>query len=143
MNEKDAEAAYEVLVHVMESIVGDGETSQDTLLKAGNHVFGSSFTGVFARDKIPPKVNLAIVNLDESDQPGSHWVALARMPTGQYMVYDSFGRDPTKILPSLQMKLVSTEQDTEQHKREENCGARCLAWLGVCTNCGIQAAKLV
>ena len=57
-----------------------------------------AFLGVFAIDKVPPVVKRArnvklIVNLDPSNKPGSHWVAIWRKGVRGYY-YDSFGRVP-------------------------------------------------
>ena len=54
-----------------------------------------NFRGVFMRDTLhtnPKKVECAIVNLNKSNQIGSHWVCLAKIgKTRSY--FDSFGQD--------------------------------------------------
>jgi hypothetical protein len=55
---------------------------------AGDKRFG----GVFANDALRPQPNKGyILNLQDSDEPGSHWVALYN---GYYM--DSYGCPPTQ-----------------------------------------------
>lgn len=127
----------------MQRKVGSGVTYSDDLLKSGKHLFGSKFDGVFSADQIPSKFRSIIANLDDSDEPGSHWVAIARAPCGRYLVYDSFGRDSDKILKGklrALKKVQDTENDAEQDKEEDNCGARCLAWLDVFHGHGALAA---
>ena len=67
-----------------------------------------AFLGVFAIDKVPPVVKKArnvklIVNLDPSNKPGSHWVAIWRKGTTGYY-FDSFGRVPPPEAQSLAEK---------------------------------------
>jgi len=94
-------------------------------------------------DKIPKmKPNQScIINLDNSSQPGSHWIALFKTPRRGTIIYDSFGRKAKKILNKKLYsknplesigKYLETENDAEQRIDESNCGQRCLAWLLVC-----------
>jgi hypothetical protein len=138
------ELIYKDLLPLVEHYVGSGETSASTLAVAGTNLFGRKFAGVFAADSIPKQhFKYAIVNLDNHDEPGSHWVGLARMGNGTYMVYDSFGRDTRKILPLIQLKTIQTEPDAEQLKSEENCGARSMAWIIIFDTYGEHAAQLI
>ena len=143
MNEEDANVLYEAFLVLTEKLVGDAETSLDTIAKAGKFLFENKFTGVYASDKVPPTLTYAIINLDKSTERGSHWVALARQQPGLYLLYDSFGRSKAKILPDLKMLTKDTDHDAEQEKSEDNCGARCLAWLCVFDQVGKEAASLV
>lgn len=125
-----------ILSDEVEPKIGTGITYLEDLNKLGNEYFGSKFTGVFPADQIPKlsaRKPYAIINLDKSGQPGSHWIALAyskrRISGARIMVYDSFGRPTKTILPSLKGKFIDTEYDAEQGLKEENCGARSLAWL--------------
>jgi hypothetical protein len=113
-----------------------GVTYLDQLDQIGRKIFGNKFRGVFPSDKIP-KLNgikrYCILNLDKSDEPGSHWVALAKLQDGETIFYDSFGRCHTKIIPNLNLsgngRIINSEKDREQTTVEENCGQRCLAFL--------------
>lgn len=97
--------------------------------------------GVVSVDKIPNKIptgKYLIVNLDESDLPGSHWVSLIG-DEGKVLIYDSYGRDPKDILGKFAKKNKfrstdiaqhgATDKDAEQGIMETNCGARCIAAL--------------
>lgn len=129
-----------VLEHV-ESVMGNGITDEDQLRRAGKQLIGRNFLGVFPAD-ITPKLtktkNIAIMNLDPSWMPGSHWITIVK-DKGDILVYDSLGRKATKILPILfkggENNVINTEldkeQDTKRDKngriiREDNCGQRSL-----------------
>lgn len=120
---------YERLVSVNEDLLGRGATYDSDLHDLGTEYFGQRFAGVFASDTIPLATNFryCIVNLDSQDKPGSHWVAIAK-DKGKLMVYDSFGRTVTDILPDLH-GAIDVDRDAEQSDQEENCGPRALAWL--------------
>jgi len=56
------------------------------------------FIGTFPSDLLPtqlPKQFMLCANLQPSTQPGSHWVAIARIRKRVYY-FDSFGRPPPK-----------------------------------------------
>ena len=128
--------------------VGNTTTDSEQLNILGKKMLGkSSFNGVFPSDKIPKlkKNQGAILNLDKSDQSGSHWVGLYRFKDGKTMFYDSFGRYHNKIIPSLNYsgngKIHNTEDDAEQIPSEYNCGARSLAFLIYCKEYGFEKAQ--
>jgi hypothetical protein len=127
---KDVE--YNMFLKQIGQILGNRITFNIELDRLGRYLFGP-LLGVFPRDKQPAKhgKNYYIVNLDNSNQPGSHWVAVAGN-----LVYDSFGRD-------LGFRMQRTEDDAEQENWEVNCGQRCLAFLCVYHRYGAQKAKLI
>ena len=120
-----------------------GGTDTDQLEKYGSRWLGRNFDGVFASNRIPKNFKSIIVNLDPDYKQGSHWLAMATMPSGRILVYDSFGRRTKSILPGFGRKYEDTEYDAEQRVSEDNCGQRCLAWLFLFFECGPQIAKLV
>ena len=134
--DKKAHQMYnQILNKVVEPMVGDDITYQDGLDKAGNNMFCRRFKGVFASDKIPRLNDLkkyAILNLDRSNEQGSHWIAIA-FENGKTYVYDSFGRKSSRIIPTLfhsgNGRIMDADYDSEQKIKENNCGARSLAWL--------------
>lgn len=135
---KPAEQLYDTILHqIVEPIIGNTTTNGRQLHKLGKRLFGIKWRGVFAVDKIPKlaKGQYAIVNLDEEDLPGSHWISLIG-DGDKVLVYDSYGREPKDIIPKFakKNKLVSTDigqtdKDAEQGILETNCGARCIAAL--------------
>ena len=62
--------------------------------KIAKHLEIPNFKGVFTRDQLPKKIGnkeAGIVNLNTSNEPGSHWVAYFR--DGSKKIYfDSFGQ---------------------------------------------------
>lgn len=127
-------------------LVGNKTTYMHDLDRVGRKLLGVKFKGVFASDKIPILNDLkccCILNLDKSNQPGSHWIALAKTNSGS-MVYDSFGRCHTEIIKNLKYsgngRITNTELDAEQEIHETDCGARCLAWLVLLDRYGPEIA---
>ena len=119
---------YNQYLAAIEQHMGDKTTSEGQLLKVGRLLFGDEFNGVFPADEVDVK-RYGIANLDTSDEPGSHWVAIVHID-GFYLFYDSFGRTPW-------------DDDAEQAIEQSNCGQRCLAWLVVVHNCGLEKALTI
>ena len=148
MDEKKALKIYKANLKIVERKVGVNTTWQSDLDKLGRRMFGSKFVGVFPSDIIPKLSNgcYCILNVDKSNEPGSHWVALVKR--GHRLIfYDSFGRSGKKLIPSLLKshngRLVDTDSDAEQKILESNCGARCIAWLMLYDEYGLGAACLI
>lgn len=143
---KHAEAKYKQLLHHFYRVVGRNTTYNDELNRVGHRIFGNLFKGVYASDKIPKLKNkeMIIANLDTSGEPGSHWVAIVK-DNNKTLVYDSFGRSLHSILPKLKGRgtITTTERDAEQHVNEDDCGARCLAFLSVFHKYGGRYAKYI
>ncbi len=140
-----AENAYKRYLSKIEAKYGKKETDSDKLNLIGKRLFSNKFVGVFSKDKIPRMKSgqYAIINLDDSGQPGSHWVSLVKSRK-KYVIYDSFGRNTTNILPNFQKgygKIMNTENDVEQSRAEENCGQRSLASLCVYDNFGYSGLR--
>ena len=127
------------LTHIQACLGTDGVTFSSDLDTIARVLFPKHWLGVFARDEIPAHIQRGymIVNLDNSNQPGSHWVAVAND-----MFYDSFGRNSNVQLGFTQ-RYTNTESDAEQDVEEMNCGARCLAWLCVYHSSGPNVAQTI
>jgi hypothetical protein len=119
-------------------------TYLNELTKIGKAHFGSKYRGTFPSDRIPQlKSNqCCIINLDTSNEPGSHWIAVARGKGLQCYAYDSFGRKASKLIPALS-GVIDSQQDAEQALIEVNCGARCIAWLYVLYAKGVKVALTI
>ncbi len=147
---KRAEKIYnKILKMVVEPLTGIKTTYSDELNRISKLVLGSEFHGVYASDMIPDLTKdkpYAILNLDKTGLPGSHWIAVAKDGEHTYC-YDSFGRSHVKIIPSLKGsgngKIVNTELDAEQTQKEENCGARAIAFLLVFKHWGADIARWI
>ena len=62
------------------------------------------FVGVFAADKLPADFRpgqTLIANCDNTGMPGSHWIAMARDPSGKPLFFCSYGLPPDKQDPYL------------------------------------------
>lgn len=148
--EKYAELIFNiVLKEVVIPLTGNNTTYMTTLNEVGKKLLGSKFKGVFPSDNIPvltDKTPYAILNLDSSDEAGSHWISIAKHNNNTY-VYDSFGRRNTQIIPNLEYsgngKIIDTDRDSEQKITESNCGARALAFLIFYDKWGSELAKLI
>jgi len=147
--EKKAMKIYNSKLKILENLIGNDTTWLHELDKAGKKLFGTKFSGVYPSDKIPKLTKskcYCILNLDKSGEPGSHWIALAKVKD-KIMFYDSFGRKGEKLIPTLKLsgngKIIDTQLDKEQKVLQTNCGARCLAWLWVFDECGSKVAYLI
>ena len=133
---------------VLKTIINKGLLRNDNagdqeLTIVGKQFFGDDYIGTFPSDKIPKKNGYMIVNLDNSSQGGSHWIALYQK-NGKKYVYDSFGRKTKKILPSLKGgSIFDAEYDPEQGIREGNCGARSMSFLYVLDKLGLDVAMTI
>ena len=150
MSEKKANDVYKkILKNEIEPILGNKTTFSDQLENVSKKYFGSKFKGVYPSDKIP-KLNdlssMCILNLDKSNESGSHWVALVKYDD-KSILYDSFGRNNTKIIPNLiysgNGRIIDTDKDSEQSILETNCGSRCVAWLVFLDRWGYKNALLI
>ena len=149
MTEKQALKLYNEILSRVEKLVGNKTTYLQDLENQGKKLLAVKFSGVYPADKIPCLNSIkkyAILNLDKSTEPGSHWVAIAKH-NNTTLLYDSFGRDHKKIIPALAKsgngKIINTDRDAEQDILETNCGARCLAWLILMDYSGAKIAKLI
>lgn len=126
----------------IEKVLGRGVTTDRQLDHIGKNLFGDKFKGVFMQDTLPKHFNgYAIVNVDLSNQRGSHWCGVSR--SGRHcLVYDSFGRPSYRLLPMLG-NVRDTDYDAEQAVIEDNCGQRCLAWLCVFNDKGEKVAQSI
>jgi len=144
MDERTAHLLYDLLVGMCESWVGKDETDDRQLHTSAKKLIGPAFAGVFASDMVPKNFRFCITNVDTHDKPGSHWVAIASLGRQKgYLVYDSFGRHTSKLMPHLNLDTWDTDRDKEQLESEDNCGARCIAWLCLVKLLGTDVAQLI
>lgn len=143
-------AYYDLILRCMHNVLGNDATYTDDLDQLGRRMLGTKFRGVFPIDKVPsltPLSPYAIVNMDHSGLPGSHWIAFAYDWTcNRLVIYDSFGRPLKDIMPRLKKiygRVVTTDEDPEQRLKEENCGQRCLAWLYLFEKRGVEEALTI
>lgn len=120
--------------------LGDGITTGKQLQAFCSKLFKKKFVGVFPSDAIPKLKpgTCAIANVDKTGDPGSHWVALTHG-----LFYDSFGRKHKSLVAHAKLKQKDTDLDREQEYKQENCGARCVAFLIVSLVYGDSVAKFI
>ena len=149
--ERYAEYLYNyILKKIVEPILGNKSTYLSNLNKLGQKILGSKFHGVYASDRIPKLTQstpYAILNLDKTGEPGSHWVSVAKTGNNTFL-YDSFARKSKIIIPSLfqsgngKIKNIDIS-DVEQRITEENCGSRAISFLLLFDKWGEDVAKLI
>nr|DAC81359.1 TPA_asm: adenain [Nephila orb-weaver spider adintovirus] len=90
------------------------------------------FQGVYSRDTLPPlQENMcAIVNSDDSSQPGTHWLALFVNDKRELEFYDSFGQPPVFYNISTTTYLdVLWNSKVFQSPTSNVCGQYCIYFL--------------
>lgn len=92
------------------------------------------FRGVFMRNELPEKgphkYESAIVNLDDKNNLGTHWVAYRKI--GNEVVYfDSFGnlRPPSDLVKYLGVDSIKYNHERYQTYDTFVCGHLCLKFL--------------
>lgn len=92
------------------------------------------FRGVFMRDNLPFKPfkkECAVINLDSSDGPGTHWVAYYKKNNYVYY-FDSFGnlRPPQELIAYLgSASIIFYNYVKYQHYDTVICGHLCIQFL--------------
>lgn len=91
------------------------------------------FRGVFMKDALPTtplRNEAAVINLDNSENPGTHWVAYKKK--GEVIhYYDSFGdlKPPSRVLEYLKGCKIFYNVNQDQDFSTSNCGQLCLKFL--------------
>lgn len=93
-----------------------------------------NFRGIFMRNNLPKsgpkKYESAIVNLDDKNGPGTHWVAYNKK-NNDVIYFDSFGnlRPPPELMKYLGVGRVKYNHKQYQNFDTTNCGHLCLKFL--------------
>ena len=79
----------------------------------------------------PHKKEKAIINLDDKNGPGTHWVAYNKVNDDDVIYFDSFGnlRPPSEIVKYLKVKNIKYNHERYQRFDTYNCGHLCLKFL--------------
>ncbi len=138
--------------------MGTNTTGNRELDQMGKALFGAKFLGSFPQDALPSaifkkdnKKRYAIINVDTTGMPGTHWVAIAGLPnSNKIMVFDSFGRATKDLLPIIHQQVKKsgssfsdTDYDAEQKKIQKSCGQYSLSWLLFFDKYGHENAALI
>lgn len=111
-----------------------GPLSDIELRRAARELRVPHFRGVFLRDsfarKRPRVRESAIVNLDTSAGPGTHWVAYFKSGD-RVLYYDSFGDlpPPVELVRYFAGSSIEYNYTPEQTFGTSNCGHLCLKFL--------------
>lgn len=92
--------------------------------------------GVYSRNQIPRsldvnKASAFVLNLDDSDGPGTHWVAVYHHPKSEYVDYfDSFGLPPPlEVQKYTKLKPIQYNDGMLQDLRSSACGYYCINFI--------------
>lgn len=91
------------------------------------------FRGVFMRDELPKyshRKECGVINLDDSKNSGSHWVAYAKC--NHYVEYfDSYGdlKPPKEFIQYMRSNMIHYNHENIQRDHPYNCGHLCLKFL--------------
>lgn len=109
-----------------------------TIAKALNthYVTKLNFKGCYSSDeieKLNKKVtekNFYIINLDKSNEPGSHWICIMLTPLGKNYFFDSYGMPP--YLTEFKKFMNDSYQYNKiclQHHLSTSCGQWCMYFI--------------
>lgn len=136
----------------MYKLLGKGMTTDEQLTKVGKKLLGNAYLGTFSSDikisNIPKNLSVFfIINVDGEHAEGSHWLAISRLAGNEnYYIYDSYARHSKILIPKFvksHYKYVDLNESADQTKKEENCGARCMAVLVYISKYGVKSAKYI
>ena len=147
MSEKQAEDLFLKYKKKITKQLGSKEMSNTEIDRyCKKHI--KKYKGSYAQDeKFPLTSGYYILNTDKSTGPGIHWVAVVITPKSAF-VYDSFARDPKKLLShfskrlsSKKIRIISSDRkDKEELVSQSNCGQLSICWLLVCQDLGVRSA---
>jgi len=85
------------------------------------------FKGVYSKDLLPRKLNYGfyIINLDDSKNEGTHWVAFLR-DKNINIYFDSFGSPP---IDKLNIKPLMMNAEQIQNINSDMCGYYCIEFI--------------
>lgn len=95
-----------------------------------------NFRGVFCKDELPKQIKkdeCGVVNMDNSDGDGTHWVCYINKPKNKRVYYfDSFGISPPneikKYLFTSGKEIVYSDNDL-QNIKSDACGWYCVDFI--------------
>jgi hypothetical protein len=105
-------------------------TSNTELIDIIKNININNFNGVYPKDKLskPLKDGFYIINLDNSDGPGTHWTALYKINDGFSLYYDSFGFPAPEEIEDLLHKYEYNKKQIQDIK-STSCGFYCIAFI--------------
>lgn len=111
----------------------------DSILCALISPSDSRFLGVFPRDLLPDRSKIIsfpsclVFNADDSNAPGSHWLALYYPNSSSTEFFDSYALPPSLYnIPSSALTPISKLEQNQNQIQSENsnvCGQYCIYYL--------------
>lgn len=126
------------IFHCTCTLLGHNHTTgSDELQKIIDTIkFNNRIVGVFPYDMMPTLQigQSCIINTDNHNQPGQHWVAIYRYDELSYLFFDSYGRVCENVIPKLKKQLGNANIISTKHVRQSGyiqsfCGQMSLSWL--------------
>jgi hypothetical protein len=115
------------------------------LIEAAKKLNINNFRGVFLRDELPKKprrTECGILNLDDSNGTGSHWVTFLK--NGMDKIYfDSYGLPPPTELVKYLQSPVYYNSERVQPDNEVFCGHLCLHVLKKTCKDGVTFQEVI
>src|SRR5271167_4346147 len=111
--------------------IGKNTTTNSDLDSFAKNLKIKYFRGIFMNDELPKKIKTnesGIVNLQDSDENGSHWICYFKKGKLKYY-FDSYGLDPSnEVLNYLKQPIISSTYQI-QKMGSAMCGQYCLYML--------------
>lgn len=95
--------------------------------------------GWFALDQIPKKLNhypySMVINLDYSNEPGSHWVGVFAFSKDLAYYFDSYGRGPSEDLQDYFSRFAIFRYNKKMYQSllSEVCGYYVIFFIYLCS----------
>lgn len=113
-------------------------TSSLQLDRIGRKILGDDYIGAFPADvfvnDIEPIMNggqTAIVNTENSNQGGQHWLSAVKLNDGKLLMHDSYGSDIKKYNKLFRKLNFIQGHIPHQFGLQDNCGQQALTSLEV------------
>jgi len=156
MDESFVNNIYKKAFKYFLQFIGNDTSTTDQLESVAHDVFGKDkFVGVLPSDifiQMLPKMkagSVGIINNQQSDELGEHWLCIFKPNKKEVMIHDTFGRKIFKLIPILKklkgkgIKVIETDRDKEQKPNENNCGVHALSACFIADQFGPKAFKLL
>ena len=101
--------------------------------------------GIVSRNEPYPqcKDKLLVINLDDKNGPGSHWVGLIEFPS-HFEYFDSFGVDcPNEVSQFARGKTLMYQNEQMQSLDSSNCGWFVIVWALIRLRDSVTSIKYV
>ena len=107
----------------------DDELSNFDIINILKH-FGIEIVGIYSKDRLPSvlKKGFYIINLNNHNEPGSHWVALYYNHLDYSIYFDSYGFPAPEAVQKRIKPYLFNDRDI-QSINSSACGYFCIAFI--------------